>query len=108
MTCEAFCMINMDGAKHEKLCAQCRQPIPDARLKALPSAATCIACSQTGRVAGFALITSKTSYSEIQLVSQETAQELYQKQDRKGGSIANGVQFKQQPPPKLSNFDFED
>ena len=98
----------LDAHGNPILCKVCKEPIPEARLKALPTASTCIACSQTGRVAGFALITSKTSYSEIQLVSQETAQELYAKQDRKGGSIANGVQFKQQPPPKLSNFDFED
>jgi hypothetical protein len=97
-------MINEKGAK---ICHLCRQPIPLARLQALPAATTCIACSQTGRVAGFAVITGKTSYSELQLVSQETAQELYQKQDRKG-SIATGVQFKNLPPPKQSNFDFED
>jgi hypothetical protein len=50
------------------------------------------------------MITNKTSYSEIQIVSQETANELYLKQDRKG-SIATGVQFKNQAPPKLSNFE---
>jgi len=91
-----------------RLCKACREPIPAARLKALPAAVTCIRCSSTERVAGFAVITGKTSYSEIQIVSQEHAQELYAKQDRKGGSIAQGVQFKPMPPPKLSNFDFED
>jgi|GEM_PF-1762542 len=90
-----------------RYCKSCRELIPAARLKALPAATTCMACSQTGRVAGFALITGKTSYSELQLVSQETAQELYLKQDRKG-SIATGVQFKHLPTPKLSNFDFAD
>ena len=98
-------MINAEG---QQICNVCKEPIPEARLKALPTAKTCTAYSQTGRVAGFAMITGKTSYSELQLVSQETAQELYQKQDRKGGSIANGVQFKHLPTPKLSNFDFED
>ena len=86
-------------------CQNCQQPIPEARRKALPGARTCIDCSQTGRKAGFPIISGKTSYSELQLVDQELAQELYAKQDRKGGSIANGVQFRQLPPPKTSNFE---
>jgi len=85
-------------------CVKCQKPIPELRLNALPGAKTCIECSQAEKVAGFPLITNKTSYSEIQIVSQETAQELYQKQDRKGG-IATGVQFKQKAPPKSSNFE---
>jgi len=85
-------------------CVKCQKPIPELRLKALPGAKTCIECSGAQRVAGFPLITNKTSYSEIQIVSQETAQELYLKQDRKGG-VATGVQFKNQAPPKSSNFE---
>lgn len=85
-------------------CVQCGNEIPELRLKALPTAKTCIECSNTERVAGFAVITNKTAYSEIQIVSQDTAQELYLKQDRKGG-VATGVQFKNQRPPKLSNFE---
>ena len=86
-------------------CQHCQQTIPEARLAALPGTHTCIACSQTGRKAGFPIISGKTSYSELQLVDQDLAQELYAKQDRKGGSIANGVQFKQLPAPKTSNFE---
>ncbi len=89
------------------MCKACGLAIPEGRLRALPSALTCVQCSQVGRVAGFAVITGKTSYSEIQLVSQEQAQELYHKQDRKGGAIAQGVQFKNLPPPKLSKLDFD-
>jgi hypothetical protein len=85
-------------------CIVCGNEIPAMRLNALPTTKTCVQCSGTERVAGFAVITNKTTYSEIQLVSQETAQELYHKQDRKG-SIATGVQFKNLPPPKLSNFE---
>jgi len=85
-------------------CVICEEEIPELRIKALPKVKTCINCSSTERVAGFPLITSKTSYSELQIVSQEIAQELYAKQDRKG-SIATGVQFRQLPPPKLSNFE---
>jgi hypothetical protein len=85
-------------------CIHCNQEIPEARIKILPATKSCVACSETARVYGFPMISSKTTYSELQIVSEETAQELHQKQDRKG-SISTGVQFKTLPPPKLSNFE---
>ncbi len=87
-----------------KLCSSCGKQIPEQRLKILPHSKTCVQCSETAKVAGFPLITNKTAYSELQIVPQETAQELYKKQDRKGG-VSTGVQFKNTPPPKLSNFE---
>lgn len=85
-------------------CHACGEPIAPQRLKALPNTKVCVACSQAQRVAGFQVISGKTSYSELELVQQDKAQELYAKQDRKG-SIATGVLFKELPPPKLSNFE---
>jgi hypothetical protein len=87
-----------------KYCISCGKEIPVQRLQVLPNSKTCVQCSNTGRVAGFPLITNKTSYSELQIVPQETAEELYLKQDRKG-SISAGVQFKNTTPPKMSNFE---
>lgn len=86
-------------------CISCGQSIPDGRLKALPGVKTCVACSTTGKVAGFPVIDGKNSYSALQLVDQDKAQELYKLQDRKGGAVASGVLFKELPPPKLSNFE---
>ena len=87
-----------------KTCISCGKEIPELRIKALPNSKTCVACSDTARVAGFPLITNKTSYSELQIVPQETAEELYLKQDRKGG-VSTGVQFKNSTLPKMSNFE---
>jgi hypothetical protein len=87
-----------------KICSRCGKAIPEPRLKALPTAKTCVDCSQTSRVAGFPIVSGKTTYSELQIVSQEQADELYQKQERKG-SVAEGVKFKNLPPPKLSNME---
>lgn len=87
-----------------RICISCGKEIPEQRLKILPNSKTCVQCSETAKVAGFPLITNKTTYSELQIVPQETAQELYIKQDRKG-SISTGVQFKNTPPPKMSNFE---
>lgn len=66
------------------ICIRCGNLIPEARLKALPTAKTCVACSSTQRVAGFALITGKTEYSALQLVSQEEARRLNKMQARRG------------------------
>ena len=85
-------------------CISCGKEIPDLRLKAAPGVKTCINCSDTSRVAGFPIVSGKTTYSELQIVTQETAEELYEKQNRKG-SIAEGVKFKTLPPPKLSNLE---
>ena len=86
------------------VCIKCGKEIPELRLRALPSAKTCVECSGTARVAGFAIVSGKTTYSELQIVSQEQAEELYGKQERKGG-VAEGVKFKNLPPPKLSNME---
>lgn len=85
-------------------CAVCDSEIPPKRLEALPDTKVCVNCSSTERVHGHPIISGKNSYSELQIVSAEKANELAMKQDRKG-SIATGVQFRQLPPPKLSNFE---
>ena len=65
-------------------CIKCGNLIPEARLKALPTAKTCVRCSQAQRVAGFPMITGKTEYSALQIMSQADAQQLYKMGDRRG------------------------
>ncbi len=65
-------------------CIRCGNTIAEARLKALPTTRTCVACSSVQRVAGFPLITGKTEYSALQLVTQQEAQRLHKMQARKG------------------------
>ena len=87
------------------LCHICAKEIPAKRLEILPKTNTCVSCSEVGRVYGHAMITGKTSYSELQIVSEDVAQDLFGKQNRKGSTVADGVKFRQLPPPKLSNFE---
>ena len=65
-------------------CIKCGNLIPEARLKALPTAKTCVQCSQAQRVAGFPLITGKTEYSALQIMSQADAQQLHKMGERRG------------------------
>lgn len=74
-------------------CVKCGNEIPEARLKALPNAKTCVNCSEISRVAGFPIISGKTTYSEIVLVDQKTAEELFRKQERKGTGPGEGVRL---------------
>lgn len=85
-------------------CIRCQKVVPELRLKALPNTKTCLECSETARVAGFPVVSGKTTYSELQIVSSEKAEELYHKQNRTGG-ISEGVKFKDNSTPKLSNLE---
>jgi hypothetical protein len=69
-------------------CVRCGNLIPEARLKALPTAKTCVNCSQAQRVAGFPLITGKTEYSALQIVSQADAQQLHKMGARRGSGAS--------------------
>lgn len=73
-------------------CRACGDEIHPLRLNALPETRVCQHCSQTARVAGFTVITGKTTYAEIQVVDQETADRLHRLQDRKG-SISTGIHW---------------
>jgi len=86
------------------LCIKCQKAIPELRLKALPNTKTCLECSDTTRVAGFPIVSGKTTYSELQIVSSEKAEELYHQQNRTGG-VSEGVKFKNYSIPKLSNLE---
>ncbi len=85
-------------------CIKCQKVIPELRLKALPNTKTFLECSQTARVAGFPIVTGKTTYSELQIVSAEKAEEMYHKQNRAGG-VSEGVKFKDNSTPRLSNLE---
>ncbi len=74
-------------------CLKCSNPIPEARLRALPNAKTCVQCSDTARIGCHTIISGKNTYSEIQLVDRETSANLYRMQSRKGFGVATGVKF---------------
>lgn len=41
-------------------CSKCNNPIPEARLKALPSATECVDCSGAQKYRGFTIVNHKT------------------------------------------------
>lgn len=59
-----------------KNCIKCGNLIPEGRLKALPKTLTCIDCSNVEQVYGHNVVSSKTEYSELQIVNKETSEYL--------------------------------
>lgn len=74
-------------------CCKCNQPIPEARIKALPSTRTCVSCSSVEAVACHVVVSGKTEYSQIEIVDQETAKRMRTLGSRKGFGVASGVKF---------------
>lgn len=87
----------MQSQTEIKRSCSCGKLIEFARLKATNfKARTCISCmhkNDAARIAGFPIISGKNTYTELQLVPQETAQELFHKQERKGQSPGYGVRM---------------
>jgi hypothetical protein len=75
-------------------CKHCNNQIPEGRLAILPHTQTCVNCSTTQKVGGHTVISGKNTYSEIQIVDQETAQSLAKMQSRSSFGVATGVKFK--------------
>jgi hypothetical protein len=75
-------------------CIICSEPINPLRLKALPKTKTCTECSNTQKVGCHVVISGKNTYSELQIVDQETSARLHQMQSRGSFGVASGVKFK--------------
>ena len=75
-------------------CKHCNKQIPEGRLKILPYTHNCVNCSTTEKVGCHTVISGKNTYSEIQIVDQETAANLSRMQSRRGFGVATGVKFK--------------
>ena len=60
-------------------CIKCFKPIPEARLKALPNAKECVACSSEEQNMVRAVISGKTTYSEVEVIKNKQTKEYLNK-----------------------------
>lgn len=65
-------------------CKKCQERIPPLRIKALPSATTCVNCSTTEAVYVRAIITGKTTYSELEVIKDPEAAAEMRRWDNMG------------------------
>lgn len=59
-----------------RICRKCGNDINEGRLKAIPDTKTCVECSNTNKKKGFKIITGKDTYTELDIVDDETFKEL--------------------------------
>jgi transcription initiation factor TFIIIB Brf1 subunit/transcription initiation factor TFIIB len=59
-----------------KYCKICGEIIPEGRVKALPNVETCVEHSEAKKKLGFGVITSKTTYSELDIVDEKQYKNL--------------------------------
>lgn len=71
-----------------KYCKICGEEIPEGRIKALPNVDTCVEHSGAKKKKGFVVISSKTTYTELDIVEEGTFKVL-DKLDRKGWYACN-------------------
>ena len=60
-------------------CTKCFKPIPEARLKALPNTKECVACSSEEQNMVRAVISGKTTYSEVEVIKNKQTKEYLNK-----------------------------
>ena len=65
-------------------CQKCDNIIPAGRLKALPNTKECVACSSTEQNMVRAVITGKTTYSEVEVIKNKKTKEYLNKLIGKG------------------------
>ena len=65
-------------------CKSCFKRIPPLRLKALPSAKTCVNCSTTEAVYVRTVISGKTTYSEVEVITDPDVAADMRRYDSKG------------------------
>lgn len=71
-----------------KFCKVCGEEIIEGRIKALPNTETCVEHSVAKKKKGFNVISSKTTYSELDIVDDDVFKVL-DKLDRKGWHACN-------------------
>ena len=75
-------------------CVKCGNEIHPLRLQAVPNTKVCHVCIKNNdveRVGGVQIITGKTTYAELQIVSAKSAAKINHLQNRKGGIVSQGV-----------------
>jgi hypothetical protein len=71
-------------------CTKCEQQIPEGRLKALPSATTCVGCSNEGSYIANQVIHNDEDYSQLEFIKDpETIAELNRLKGITSGHIPN-------------------
>jgi len=70
-------------------CIKCGNEIPQGRLEAIPGTKTCVNCSSTSKWYVRSIVTGKTTYSETEIIKDESVAEGLRQMDRRVGWGSN-------------------
>jgi len=65
-------------------CIKCNSQIPEGRIQILPNTKTCVNCSSAGKWYARAVITGKTTYSEVEVIKDSDSIKEMRRYDSKG------------------------
>ena len=65
-------------------CIKCNSEIPEGRIQILPNTKTCVNCSSTSQWYARAVITGKTTYSEVEVIKDTNTIKEMKRFDSKG------------------------
>ena len=88
-------------------CCKCCEPIPIARLKALPNTKECVECSSVERNYVRTIISGKTTYSEVEVIKNKDTKEYLKNLDSKGRQGFGSMLYRasrNDPSPKSSSL----
>jgi len=86
-------------------CCKCNKSIPAARLRALPNTRECVKCSSVERNYVRAIISGKTTYSEVEIIKNKDTKKYLKQLDSKGRQGFGSMLYrasKNDPSPKAS------
>lgn len=70
-------------------CIKCGNKITQGRLEAIPGTKTCVNCSSTSKWYVRSVVTGKTTYSETEIIKDESVAEGLRQMDRRVGWGSN-------------------
>ncbi len=72
-------------------CNKCQGPIQEGRIKAIPDATTCVACSTTSQWYLRNIVSGKTEYMETEIIKDPKQAAMLKEMDKKVGWASNLV-----------------
>ena len=70
-------------------CNKCQEPIQEGRIKAIPDATTCVACSTTSQWYLRNIVSGKTEYMETEIIKDAKLGAVLREMDKKVGWGSN-------------------
>ena len=110
---EVYPLVSEDGVRHtmeNRICIKCRETINPLRIKALPTAKTCVECSTTGAKRGVPMMFGEKDHTWTDIVLMEPEQyDVYEKHQQNyfKDSKVEMLDFEKEDAKNEEDIDFD-